>query len=341
MMNGIDVEEAVLPRRRLVMGGLAAVGVAGLAGCQTSKIEGGAAAWDEATLRDSDVVPASTDASRRTRVVVMPTDDAPATRGAGLAAVASATLEAVLGTGGVEVIDRKLADRLEQELKLAEVRGSGAYGGPDVADFAIRVVMGNAGWNSTFVAASQYKNPLTGKIDTIPASYTHSASSAMSLKIYQLPTLKLVEQMDATGRLNNTNQQVAAGPAQAIGLMRGATEAGIRGKRNEVLNEFAPKGYITEKRVHAKEKKAIFRVQLGKNTGAKQGDKVEIWTLQKVGSSFDEVSLGTGVMSNIIGNEGSWILVEDEKVANRVRKYDYVKVKMGGGFFDSLNNLLK
>jgi len=339
MMNKSDVAEAVQMRRQLVLGSLAAVG---LTGCMaTTKIEGGAAAWGEATLRDADMVPASTDPSRRTRVVVMPSDDSPAARGAGLAAVASSTLEALLGSGGAEVIDRKLADKLEQELKLAEVRGSGSYGGPDVADYAIRVVMGNAGWNSTFIAASQYKNPLTGKIDQIPASYTHSASSTMALKIYQLPTLKLVEQMDASGKLNLTSQQRAAGPGDAIGLMRGATDAGIKGKKNEVLNEFAPKGYITEKRIKAKDKKSIFRVQLGKNTGAKQGDKVEIWTLQKVGSSFDEVSLGTGVMSNIIGNDGSWILVEDEKVANRVRKFDYVKVKMGGGFLDSLNNLLK
>jgi hypothetical protein len=161
----------------------------------------------------------------------------------------------------------------------------------------------------------------------------------MSLKIYQLPALKLVEQMDATGKLNLTNQQRAAGPGDALPLMRGATDGGIKGKRNEVLNEFAPKGYITEKRTKGKE--AIFRVQLGKNTGAKKGDKVEIWTLQKAGNNFDEVSLGTGIMTNIIGNDGSWILVDEEKVANRVRKFDYVKVKMGGGFLDSLNNLMK
>jgi len=335
-MKRIDVVEAVRERRQLVLGGLAALG---LVGCKNVDLKGGAGEFSEATMRDADSVPASTDPSRRTRVVVMPTDDSPSARGAGLAAVASSTLETILGTGGVEVIDRKLADKLEQELKLAEVRGSGSYGGPDVADYAIRVVMGTAGWNSTFVAATQYKNPLTGKIDQIPASYTHSASSSMSLKVYQLPSLKLVEQMDATGKLNLTNQQRAAFPTDAVGLMRGATDAGIKGKKNEVLNEFAPKGYITEKRVKGKE--AIFRVQLGKNTGAKKGDKVEIWTLQKVGSSLDEVSLGTGVMTNIIGNDGSWILVDDEKVAARVRKYDYVKVKMGGGFFDSINNLLK
>ncbi len=327
-----------LPRRGLlVLGGVAAVS---LTGClQGHKIDGGAAAWADAPLRDADLVPANTDPSRRTRVVVIPTEDSPSARGAGLAAVASATLETMLGAGGVEVIERRLAGKLEDELKLAEMRGSGAYGGPDVADFAIRVVMGNAGWGSTFVPASSYVNPLTKKPEYVPASYTHSAQSTMTLRIYQLPTLKLMEQMNTTGKVNLTSQQRAATNNDAIGLMRGATDDGIKSKRNDVLNEFAPKGYITDKRV--KDKKAIFRVQLGKNTGAKPGDPVEIWTLQKVGSSFDEVSLGKAKMSDIIGNEGSWILVDDEKLASRIRKYDYVKVKLGGGLADMFNNLLK
>ncbi len=336
-MKEIHVVQSTLMRRHLVVASLALA--AALAGCNSTKIDGGAAAWNDATLKDADVVPGNTDPSRRTRVVVIPSEDSPSARGAGLAAVASAALETLLGSGGVEVIERKLAGKLEDELKLAEMRGTGSYAGPDVADYAIRVVMGNAGWNSTFIAASQYVNPLTKKTETIPASYTHSAQSAMSLKIYQLPSLKLVEQMNTTGKVNLTTQQRAAGPGDAIPLMRGATDDGIKSKRNDVLNEFAPKGYITDKRV--KDKKAIFRVQLGKNTGAKPGDPVEIWTLQKVGSSFDEVSLGKGRMSDIVGNEGSWILVDDEKVAGRVRKFDYVKVKMGGGFLDSLNNLLK
>jgi hypothetical protein len=110
--------------------------------------------------------------------------------------------------------------------------------------------------------------------------------------------------------------------------MKAATESGVKSKKSQVLNQFSPKGYITERRVLGD--KSIFRVQIGKGTGAKAGDKVEIWTLQKVGNSFDEVSLGTGVMSDIVGNEGSWILVGDAKQAARVRKYDFVKVKAGG-----------
>lgn len=337
-MNAMSKKVPSTPRRGLLV--LGAVAAASLAGClQSTKIEGGAAAWSESPMRDADMVPASTDPSRRTRVVVLPSDDSPTARSAGLADHATQALEQVLGAGGVEVVERKLAGKLESELKLAEMKGSGSYAGPDVADFAIRVVMGTASWNSTYVPASTTVNPVNKQPVYVPASYTYTGQSAMTLRIYQLPSLKLVEQMNTTGKVSLPQQQRAAGPGDAVPLMRGATDDGIKSKKNDVLNEFAPKGYITDKRV--REKKAIFRVQLGKNTGAKPGDPVEIWTMQKVGNSYDEVSLGKGRMSDIVGNEGSWILVDDEKVAARVRKYDYVKVKLGGGLFDSLNSLLK
>jgi hypothetical protein len=122
-------------------------------------------------------------------------------------------------------------------------------------------------------------------------------------------------------------------------MMRAATESGVRSKRSQVLNEFSPKGYITERRIDEKEKASIFRVQIGKNTGAKTGDTVEIFTYQKVDTTYDEVLVGKGVMSDTVGREGSWIRVNDEKVAARVKKYDYVKVK-NGGIFDSLPGLI-
>jgi hypothetical protein len=322
---------AKLPRRSIVLG---AGALLALAGCQSTKVDGGAAAWNPVPMQDADVVPANLDPSRRARVVVLPSDESPSARGAGLAEVASAALESALGTGGVEIVDRKLANRLDQELRLAEMQSTGkSYAGPEVADYAIRVVMGTAGWRSTFVAASSYKNPLNGQMVNVPASYTHAGSSNMTLRIYTLPELKLVESIPVEGSVTVTSQNSPATNAHAAGLMRSATDAGIKSKRAQVINEFAPKGYITERRV--KGDKSIFRVQLGKNTGAKAGNKVEIWTQQKVGSSFDEVSLGTGVMSDIVGTEGSWILVDDAKRAARVRKYDFVKVK-AGGFLDSL-----
>jgi hypothetical protein len=338
-MKKLNVETGAGMQRRHAV--LAAVVLVALAGCANTKVAGGAAAWTPVEMKDGDAVPANTDPSRRTRVVVLPSDESPsAPRGANLAAIASAAIETILGSGGVEVVERSLAGRLDQELKLAEMKGTGAYAGPDVADYAVRVVMGPANGGSSFQPASQFKNPLNGQIVNVPAGYTHVGTSNMTLRMYAVPSLKLVESMPIEGRVSVSQQP---SPGNAIGLVRQATEDGIKGKRAAVLNEFSPKGYITERRV--KDKASIFRVQLGKQTGAKTGDSVEIVTLQKVGNSYDEVVLGKGRMSDIVGNEGSWILVDDEKIASRVRKYDYVKVKHGGlldGLIPAnLTNMLK
>lgn len=340
-MKIANVYKAAAWACQAAMGGLALLS---LAGCLTSpKIEGGAAAYSAAPLPDAEVVPVNLDPSRRTRVVVLPSNESPSSLGAGLADVASAELETVLGAGGIEVVDRKMASRLDQELKLAEIKGSGTYGGPEVADYAIRVVMGNAGWSSNFVQPSTKKNILTGKQENVPGGHEHVGTSVMTLRIYTLPSLKLVEALPVDGSVS-FGQKPAAATQQANGvdLMRNATATGIRSKRAEVLNEFQPKGYITERRV--KEKVSIFRVQLGKNTGAKRGNEVQIWTLQKVGNGLDEVNLGKGVVSDVVGADGSWIVVSDEQVAARVRKGDYVKVRVSSNPFSlptSLGDLLK
>lgn len=310
-------------RRRVLIGTLATLAVAG---CATTKIEGGLGAWKEVALPQGDIVPQNTDPGRRTRVVVMPG------QGSAYARVATTALEAALSTGGVEVVDRSLADKLDGELRLVEARGSGSYGGPDVADFAIRVVMGNTAWGSDYTAPSSYTDRKTGKVTQMPGGHAHKGSASMTLRIYALPSLKVVDALQANGSVRTSLQPRAAGPGDANGLMTAATEDGIKSKSNAVLNEFAPKGYITAKRV--REKLAIFRVQLGRNTGTKTGETVEIWTLQKSGSSVDEVMIGKGRISDIVSADGSWIVVDDEKVASSVRSGDYVKVKRSTGLFN-------
>ncbi|MFO1268010.1 MAG: hypothetical protein U1F25_02750 [Rubrivivax sp.] len=310
-------------RRRVLIGTLATLAVGG---CASTKIEGGLGAWKEVPLPPGDVAPRNTEGSRRTTVVVMPS------QGSAYARVATTALEAALSTGGVEVVDRSLADKLDSELRLVEARGSGSYGGPDVADFAIRVVMGNTAWGSDYTEPSSYTDRKTGKVTQIPGGHAHKGSASMTLRIYALPSLKVVEALQANGSVRTNLRPNPAGPGDANGLMAAATEEGIKSKINAVLNEFAPKGYITAKRV--KDKLAIFRVQLGKNTGTKTGETVEIWSLQKSGSSVDEVMIGKGRISDIVSADGSWIVVDDEKVAASVRNGDYVKVKRSTGFFN-------
>lgn len=332
MIESTIEEPGRLQARRAVLAGVALMA---LGGCTTTRVDGGAAAWAVVALPDAELKPANADPSRLTRVVVLASEDSPsAPRTAGLASVATAGLEAALGAGGVEVVERRLADRLDAELKLAEMSGAGSYGGPDVADYAIRVVMGNARVDAKYEQASQTK--IAGRTINRAAGFTSVATSAMTVRIYQVPSLRVVQSIPVEGRHIVMEQPSAGDP---VPLLRTATDRGIGDRKADVLNAFAPKGYITERRVL--EKKSIFRVQLGRQTGAKSGDTIEIWTLQKVGSAYDEVQLGKGVMSDIVGAEGSWILVDDERVAARVRNGDFVKVRHSRSATGVLRDLLK
>ena len=344
-MNRIDVDPPVRHRRQLLLGALAlAAGGAGT-GCVTTKIGDPRADWKVVPIPDAPVMPKlDPDAvNRRTRVVVFQPQDSQANRGAGLAAVAAGALQGVLGKGGVELIDRSMAGKLNDELRLAEMRGTAAaaYGGPDVADFAITVAMGTAGGGSKFNEGFNYKDK-KGQTVTVPSSWTHSATSTMTVRVYELPSLRLVQSIPIDASASNTGQSGQASQAQVAGLMRNATENGINSKRNDIVNEFSPKGYVIERRAKDKEKASIFRVMLGKQTGTKTGDPVEIYSLQRDENpltrkvSITEVRVAGGRLSDVVGNDESWVLVDDEKEARRVRRGDIVRVKLGSGGFGEM-----
>lgn len=343
MTENNRIQGQAAQRRSLIVSGMA---LALLGGCATNTITP-PDQWPVVELEDATVMPSPAqlqDINRRTKVVVMQPTESPAARGAGLPEVASAALEALFGAGGVEVVDRRVADKLDKELKLIEIQGkqgSGSYDGPQVADYAITVVMGTATWGSTFNAAVTLPpDKKTGKVTTIPASYTYSGKSTMTLRVYQLPSLRLVASLPAEGTTSVSGQNVPAPQAQAASLMRAATEDGIIGKKAEVLNIFAPRGYISERR--AKDKKNIFRALISKATGAKTGDEVEIVSLRSSVDPLtkrqlvDQTQVATGRISNVINEDSSWVIVDDEKAAASVRRGDIIKVKHSTSIWDTI-----
>jgi hypothetical protein len=327
-------------RRRLVMGGMVVL----LGGCAGTKIPP-PSEWPVVEMEDAEVMPGKAlleDINRRTKVVVMQPAESPANRGAGLANIAEAALIAVCGAGSVEVVDRKVADRLDKELKLIEIQGStsAAYSGPQVADFAITVALGTASASSKFNAASSYVDKKTGKTITTPASYTNGAESKLTVRVYELPSLRLVASIPAEGSSTVFGQNVPASQAQLVPLMQAATEDAIVSKKADVLNLFSRKGYVSERR--AKDKKNIFRALISRQMGAKPGDEVEIVSLKSSvdpltkRSTTDEAVVVSGRISDVIGEESSWIIVDDEGGAAKVRRGDIVKVKHKKNIWDSL-----
>lgn len=295
-----------------------------LCGCASIDIAGGPASWQQAMLAEADTSAIPRYTNSRVRVLVLASEDSPSAQGADLPGIASAALENALAAGGVEVIDNALGSQLERALKFAEVMPNGPYSGPEVADYVIRVQMGEARWNSIFEPPSSYKNPLTGRMVEVPGGYVHRAVSSMSVRIYHLPSLKLVGQYPIEGTARLTAQTDQGGPDVKLNMVREATVSGIRRYQDVLLTEFAPKGYVIEKRT--KDDKAIFRVLLGKQTGAKAGERVEILTRRSVDNRVESIPVGVGRLSDIASDSGSWIVVDDPKQAAAIRKFDEVRV---------------
>lgn len=296
-------------------------------------------------LPPADVMPTlSADGrSRRTRVVVMPSAESASSRAAGLAQVAAGSVEALLGGGDVEVIDRSKGNALQDEIKLADTLGDGSskpYTGPEVADYAISVVMGNAAYSSDFVAPTRSVNKDTGKVTETPGGHTHSARSVMTVRIYQLPSLRLVSSVPVTGTERKFLQPRAITASEGTALMRAATEDGISDARGPVLNEFAPKGYVSERRVH--EKVSYFRILLGREAGVKTGQDVVIYTVERSTDPLTkrvtttDARVAGGRVSNLVSDEYSYVVVDNEEEARRVRLGDVVRVKFDVAFWERI-----
>lgn len=340
---------------------LAAVALLGLGGCATTTLKEDPMSWPAVAIPKAQFMPPDevfTDPSisnRRTRVIIMQARDSPSFRGQGLSDHATAGLEQLVGsTGKVEIIDRKLGDKLDNELKLIEVRGtaSSGYSGPSVADFAVTVELGPSSFNSRYAQAVMLPQKDKPPIVLTPAGFVNSAKAGMTVRVYELPSLRVVLQEALEGTVSQAGQPFQVNPAQGLNLVRDAINDGVTDVKAKLLNELSPRGWIIDRR--SKDKQSVFRALISKQSGAKQGDAVDIYTVRQnviefgntKRTSVEEVKVASGRVSNLVNNDFSWIIVTDEKQAAAIKQGDVVRVRASNDFkldnpLKSLTNMLK
>lgn len=318
-----------------------------LTGCATSIKDIGA--YKSAPMAEADVMPTPEQLeSKRTKVVVFETDDlAVAQRGVNAGAVMSRTIEAKMSEGGVEIIDRNLASKLRDEITLSEAKGSGNYSGPAVASFAIKSFINNVGYSNQFNQASRYCDPKTGKCYVTPANCVHKGTMNGSIRVYEIPSLRLVTTINVSGSesVKTETSYCDRSSDRANELMRKAVEDGVKSSRTELQNQFAPKGYVVEKRVF--DGKVIFKVMFGKGQGAKSQDKLNFFTIRKEENAFtkkvdyEEILVVEGTISDQITEGYCWVVADDADKAKRIRLGDYVKVEYKKSFLENVSGVGK
>lgn len=297
--------------------------------------------YKSSPMMEADILPTPEQMeSTRTKVVVFDADDgAVRQRDTTSGAVMTRSVESVLSHGGVEIIDRSLATALRDEVTLAEAKGTGEYSGPAVAAYALKPVLSNANYFTSFTQAARYCDPKTKKCFVIPPSCSHSASMNGSVRIYEVPSLRLLNTVAVSGGASYSTETNYCEKSADIAkqLINQAIENGVNNYRTDLQNLFAPKGYVVEKRTLGS--KVIFKVMFGQSQGAKSQNKLKFYTLRREENAFtkkvdyEEIQVAEGVISDQISANYCWVVPDDKDDAKKIRLGDYVKIFYERSFF--------
>lgn len=147
-----------------------------MAGCSSTTIKN-LDAMQPVSLQPSDIMPSKTAlAGKAPRVVVFDADHGTSdlAKSSQVGGTIAREIEKHLGATHVELVDRKLASKLQDELRLAEMRGKLEYQGPEIADIAIVGVISDASSGSSFTESSSWQDS-KGRWQTTPAKCNYSA----------------------------------------------------------------------------------------------------------------------------------------------------------------------
>lgn len=265
----------------------------------------------------------------------------------------------------VEVVDRSLAGKLDDEIKACELlTGRGKCSSnvaPSVAQFAVKPSVKNASYASVGVPQQQLtggdsvqllliatygadfveRYAVDGKNDTfiVKPHVLHTATVSTTVKVYEIPSLREVTAVVGSGK-----EEVRSAPGNAdqeSALLLSALKSAVPSAQAmaDLANVFAPKGYVSGGRSNQKQE-LIFRVSIGAAQGARQGTNVVISeevendnpiTKKK---SIDLVEVVEATVSNLVTDAEAWVIPNDQEKARKVKLGDRVVVKHKAGLWD-------
>lgn len=321
-----------------------------LSGCGASI--GSLEAFAPVPLENSAFMPTKEEIkSGKTKVVLTPIDDTKFTlaQSANLGQSLYVELERQLSTSGtVEVLDRTISEKFENEIRLSELHQASLMSEDDlsVAKYAISGSLSNAQFVSRFVQTQRWTDK-KGKVYVIPSHYDYTASVSGILKIYAIPSMKILKTIafsDSAKRSEDSNNRGNNHyPPDVGGMLNQAGRSAIHATRHDFKNYLAPKGYVMQQRSDGDKK--IVQVNIGKADGLETGNEVEIYTVQSSTNPFtqeeeiEDIKIAKGLISDQIEEHRAWIILKEQ--SREIKLGDYIKANYTKEFFDYINDLAK
>ena len=317
-----------------------------LSGCAT-KI-GSLSAYKPVSLEPADIMPSKTQLKEgTTKVILFKVDDSrfSAARNAGLGQSIAVDLTKKLSRGGgVEVIDRTAATSLENEIRLAELSGTGDNVELSVASFALKPEISGASFGSHYTAPVEWTDK-EGKKHVTPGFYTYTGNVSGLVKIFGIPSMKVLRVVSFAGQATS-RETIGRGSRRKTfdaSLMISAATRALTNARPELLTFLAPKGYVLSKRM--KDDETIVQISLGSAKGVKQDDSVVIYTMYSEVNPLtgepetQEIPIAEGVVTEHVTGNRAWVLIDEEDPSHRIRLGDYTKKQYEISFMESLEQM--
>jgi hypothetical protein len=251
-------------------------------------------------------------------------------------------------SGTVEVLDREISRKFENEIRLSELDEDSQMSELElsVAKYAISGSLSNAQFTSRFTQTMRWYDK-EGKVHVIPAHYNYTASVSGILKIYAIPSMKILKTIEFSDNTSRREDSRFLGnnhrPLDAAGMINKAGRSAIHSTRHDFKNFLAPKGYIMEQRDDGST--TIVHVSIGSADGLETGEDVEIFTVRSTINPFTDeeevqsVKIADGIISNKLTEHRAWIIIKDK--TQEIKMGDYVKASYSKEFGDYLNDFSK
>ncbi len=249
---------------------------------------------------------------------------------ADLAQILHTSLMSMLSSdGSVELIDRSVDARLDEEIKLHEFsRESPASKSVlRLASYAVKSEIAGATFASRYIKARVWYDK-KGKVHRTPAYFVYSARVDGVLSVYEIPSMKLVKSFEFHGSSSYTKESRYRQRFNAE-LVQQAGRNAMSSVQTKLQRFFAPKGYILYKRV--REDETIYEVTLGQSDGLREGDTVTIYRKERFHNPISneeqvrEIVIASGSVSEIVHPHSAWIILDEVHAGYDIRLGDYIK----------------
>lgn len=251
-------------------------------------------------------------------------------------------------SGTVEVLDREISRKFENEIRLSELDEDSQMSELElsVAKYAISGSLSNAQFTSRFTQTLRWYDK-EGRVHVIPAHYSYTASVSGILKVYAIPSMKILKTIEFSDNTSRREDSRFLGnnhrPLDVQGMINKAGRSAIHSTRHAFKNFLAPKGYIMEQRDDGST--SIVHVSIGSAYGLETGEDVEIFTVRSTTNPFTDeqevqsVKIADGIISNKLTEDRAWIIIENK--TQEIKIGDYIKATYSKEFADYFNDITK